>query len=51
MRKQVLRTVLATATAFSIATTPALTVCAEDVTEPIHAYGKDIVIECECDIG
>ncbi len=35
MRKQVLRTVLATATAFSIAAMPALTVCAEDVTEPV----------------
>ncbi len=51
MRKQVLRTVLATATAFSIATMPALTVCAEDYQEPIQASGKDIKIDGDVSVS
>ena len=50
MIKQVLRTALATAMALSFAVIPALTVCAEDVTEPIYIRREDKNVEGDLDI-
>lgn len=50
MIKQVLRTALATAMALSFAVMPALTVCAEEVTEPIYIRREDKNVEGDLDI-
>ncbi len=50
MRKQLFKTAVATATALSIAVMPALTVCAEDVTEPVYVDGESITIDGDLDV-